>query len=363
MQTALIILNCIFGISIIVSFYILITRKPQQDNSVNELVQKMSSSTDTSLSILRQQLQSIETTVHDRLQSSENRLNENFRLQSRDSNTIIESITEKLSRLDETNKQVMSFTDQLRSFQDILKNPKQRGTILGEYYLETILQRVLPPKTYQIQYAFNNGDLVDAVIFVNGKIIPVDSKFSLDNYNRIVESNSSGSDTDKFVAEFKRDIKTRIDETAKYIRPNENTLEFAFMFIPHEAIYYDLLVAEIGSIKINTQDLVQYAFSKKVIIVSPTSFLAYLQTVMQGLRALQIEESAREIRKNVEELQKHLQAYGEYFGKIGTSLSTVVNHFNTSNREFQKIDRDVVKITGNTTDISIPQVEKPYLET
>ena len=146
-------------------------------------------------------------------------------------------------------------------------------------------------------------------------------------------------------------IKKRIDETSKYIRPEEDTLDFAFMFIPHESIYYDLLVAEVGSIKVNTQDLVQYAFEKKVIIVSPTSFLAYLQTVLQGLRALQIEESAKDIVKRVEELGKHLKAYEEYHNKLGNSLQTVNNHFNASGKELKKVDKDVLRISGTTAGI------------
>jgi DNA recombination protein RmuC len=273
-------------------------------------------------------------------------MRESIMHQSGQSQRIIADITEKLTRLDETNRQVVGFADQLRNLQDILKNPKQRGTILGEYYLETILSKVLPPKTFQTQYQFKNGEAVDAVVFVGTKIIPIDSKFSLENYNRIIDAHQTNSDPEPFVAEFKKDIKKRIDETSKYIRPAENTLDFAFMFIPHESIYYDLLVAEVGSIKVNTQDLVQYAFEKKVIIVSPTSFLAYLQTVLQGLRALQIEESAKDIVKRVEELGKHLKAYEEYHNKLGNSLQTVNNHFNASGKELRKVDKDVLRISG-----------------
>ncbi|MES2224932.1 MAG: DNA recombination protein RmuC, partial [Patescibacteria group bacterium] len=251
---------------------------------------------------------------------------------------------------------------QLRNLQDILKNPKQRGTILGEYYLETILSKVLPPKTFQTQYKFSNGEIVDAVVMVKDKIIPIDSKFSLENYNRIIESNQSGADPEQFVNEFKKDIKKRIDETSKYIRPAENTLDFAFMFIPHESIYYDLLVAEVGSIKVNTQDLVQYAFEKKVIIVSPTSFLAYLQTVLQGLRAMQIEESAKDIVKRVEELGKHMKAYEEYHNKIGGSLSTVVNHYSNAGKELKKVDKDVMRITGAGNEIEPLLVDTSPIE-
>ncbi len=305
----------------------------------------------TGFQLLMQQVTDLQKTIDQKLGESEKSVREGMMHQSNQSNRLIADITERLTRLDETNKQVVGFADQLRNLQDILKNPKQRGTILGEYYLETILSRVLPPKTFQTQYQFKNGEAVDAVVFVDKKIIPIDSKFSLENYNRIIDAHKEGTDPEPFVAEFKKDIKKRIDETSKYIRPEEDTLDFAFMFIPHESIYYDLLVAEVGSIKVNTQDLVQYAFEKKVIIVSPTSFLAYLQTVLQGLRALQIEESAKDIVKRVEELGKHLKAYEEYHNKLGNSLQTVNNHFNASGKELKKVDKDVLRISGTTAGI------------
>ena len=227
------------------------------------------------------------------------------------SQNAISAVTEKLTKLDETNKQVMGFAGQLQSLEDILKNPKHRG-VLGEYQLEMVLKNVLPPSSYKMQYKFNDGDIVDAVVFVKEKIIPIDSKFSLENYNRIVQEKDENIRI-QLEKEFKLDLKKRIDETSKYIKPKEGTMDFAFMFIPAEGIYYDLLINQVGAIKVNTRDLIEYAFKeRKVIIVSPTSFHAYLQTVLQGLRALQIEESAKEIRKNVEMLGKHIQSSHEY---------------------------------------------------
>jgi len=249
----------------------------------------------------------------------------------------------------------------LQGLEDVLKNPKHRG-VLGEYFLENLLKNVLPPKDYQMQYEFKNGDIVDAVVFVKEKIIPIDSKFSLENYNRILQEKDSDR-REELEKQFRVDLKNRIDETAKYIRPNEKTMDFAFMFIPAEGIYYDLLVNQVGAIKINTRDLIEYAFKDKhVIIVSPTSFFAYLQTVLQGLRALQIEESAKEIRKYVEMLQKHLLSYDEYMKKLGNNLSTTVNMYNRADKEFSKIDKDVVKITGKTGEIEPLQIEGPAVK-
>jgi DNA recombination protein RmuC len=256
-------------------------------------------------------------------------------------------MTEKVTRVEETGKQMVGFAEQIQSLQDMLKNPKQRG-ILGEYYLETLLKNVLPPGAYQMQYPFKDGTIVDAVIFVQDKVIPIDSKFSLENYNRLVEEKDP-AERERLERAFKQDLKLRIDETAKYVKPSEGTTEFAFMFIPHEAIYYDLLVAQVGAVKVNTRDLVEYAFKeKRVIIVSPTSFLAYLQTVLQGLKALQIEESAKEIRKNVELLGKHLVSYEDYLRKLGVHLGTTVNMYNAASKEFKKVDKDVLRITGDS---------------
>jgi hypothetical protein len=177
---------------------------------------------------------------------TQNSLHKTIQSQFGQSMKIITDVTQQLTKLDETNRQVISFTDQLQSLQDILKNPKQRG-ILGEYYLETLLKNVLAPNQYQMQYSFSNGEIVDAAVFIKDKIIPVDSKFSLENYNRMVEVTDT---TEKLRLEklFINDLKSRISETAKYIRPEEGTMDFAFMFIPHEAIYYDLLINKIGAI-------------------------------------------------------------------------------------------------------------------
>ena len=274
---------------------------------------------------------------------------------------IISEVTEKLTKLDETNKQVVNFSAQLANLQDILKNPKQRG-VLGEYFLEETLKNVLPPNSYQMQYGFNDGTVVDAVVFVKEKIIPVDSKFSLENYEKILNAPDAAT-REKFEKLFKLDLKTRIDETSKYIKPAEKTMEFAFMFIPSEAIYYDLLINKVGAVQINTRDLIEYAFKERhVIIVSPTSFLAYLQTVLQGLRALQIEESAKDILLNVQKLGKHILSYDNFMKKLGASMSTTVNHYNSAYKEFAKIDKDVVRITDGENKVEPRLIEKPNIE-
>ena len=316
---------------------------------------------DTGLNLILTQLNELSRTVDGKLGESHKQMNESLKFHSTESNKIIRDVTEKLTRLDETNKQVISFADQLQSLQDILKNPKQRG-ILGEYYLETVLKNVLPPGSYQMQYAFPDGNIVDAVVFVKDKIIPIDSKFSLENYNRMIEERNPG-DKKRLETIFVNDLKNRITETAKYIQPDQGTTDFAFMFIPHEAIYYDLLINKVGSQDESAENLIQRASGKyKVIIVSPTSFLAYLQTVLQGLKAMQIEESAKEIIKKVGDLGKHLKSYDEYHTKLGNALGTVVNHYNTSNKELKKIDKDVLRIANVSPELSSLELDKPKIE-
>ena len=262
-----------------------------------------------------------------------------------ESQKLIQDITEKLTEVNESNKQVFSITEQLQNLEKVLKHQKQRGN-LGEASLELILSNILPPGAYKIQHRFTNGDAVDAVIVTKEGIIPVDAKYSLDNYNRIINEKDEDRKAD-LEKDFRNDLKKRIDETAKYIRTEEGTLPFAFMFIPAEGIYYDLLINEVGAVKVNTRSLLDYAYNeKKVVIVSPTTFAAYLQSVLYGFKAFKIEEKAVEIGQRVGELMKHLNAYESYFSKVGNALGTTVNQYNLASKELKKVDKDIIKITG-----------------
>ena len=202
------------------------------------------------------------------------------------------------------------------------------------------------------------------LVFIGDKVIPIDSKFSLENYNRMVEEKNP-AEKERLQKSFVNDLKLRILETSKYVRPDENTIDFAFMFIPHEAIYYDLLVNKIGGSFEDGDNLIQRAASKyKVVIVSPTSFLAYLQTVLQGLKAMKIEETAKDIVKHVGQLGVHLKKYEEYHNKLGISLGTVTNHYNASSKEFKKIDKDVFRINSEVPGIGADMLvlEKPDMD-
>ena len=337
------ILLIIIAVGVIVAVFLLLKKSSKKDEG-------------SSLIMLQQQIGQIAQAVDSKLSES----NKNAQEQFKRSADIIRNVTEKLTRLDETNKQVVGFADQLQGLQDILKNPKQRG-ILGEYYLETVLKNVLPPSSYQMQYSFSNGEIVDAVVFVDKRIIPIDSKFSLENYNRILETRDP-NEKKRFETAFVNDLKLRIDETSKYVRPEEKTMDFAFMFIPSEAVYYDLLINKIGMITEDTNNLIYYAGKKKVVVVSPTSFLAYLQTVLQGLRNQKISEEAHLIIKEVERLGKHMFTYSEHMKRLGQHLDTTVSSYNKAGKELLKIDKDVVKITDGKARIKIGEGESPHLD-
>lgn len=317
-----------------VVLFLLLSKKPQNGGE--------------GLTLIQQQIGELRNTLDARVAESSKSMQDNMQRQYAESSRLIKEITQEITSVKEIGRQTQSFAEQLKSLQDILKNPKQRG-VLGEYYLETVLKNVLPPGMYQTQYAFKNGEIVDAAVFVNKKIVPVDSKFSLENYNRLIQAPES--EKPALEKAFVNDLKLRITETAKYIRPEEDTMDFAFMFIPSEGIYYDLLVNKVGAGE--EDNLIQRAASKyKVIIVSPTSFLAYLQTVLQGMKAMQIEQKALEIQKRVGELAKHLGSYDEYMKKLGNTLQTTVNHYTAAYKEFAKIDKDVVRISGESADVT-----------
>lgn len=317
------------------------------------------------LLLLQKELQHLAQTMDQKLGESSRQMTASVQTQFSESQKLVRNVTESLTKLDETNKQVIGFADQLQSLQDVLQNPKRRG-VLGEYYLETVLKNVLPPAVYKMQYSLGEGDdgrelIVDAAIFVQDKIIPIDSKFSLENYNRLIEERRP-EEAERVQKSFKQDLKNRIDETAKYIRPQKGTMDFALMFIPSEAIFYDLLINQVGATKINTEDLIQYAAKRKVNIVSPNSFYAFLQTILHGLKQMEIEKSTHDIIKKVDQLSRHIKSHEGFMAKLGNSLKTTVNHYTTAHKEFAKIDKDVFRITGKSAEIEPIVIEKPNLE-
>lgn len=306
-------------------------------------------------------INNLQQAMGDKLERNNTVMQTSMQKQLGESAKLVADVTQRLAKLDETNRRVVDVADELKTLQNVLQNPKQRG-VFGEYYLESVLDNILPSKNYQMQYKFKDGETVDAVVFLDkGQILPIDSKFSLENYNRMV-GESAKPEREKLLAKVRTDLKNRIDETSKYIRPSEKTMDFAFMFIPSESLYYDLLIGDVGTGS-SARDLIEYAFrDKKVIIVSPTSFMAYLQTVLQGLRSLQIEEQAKDIQIRVGKLGQHIGSFDSYMQKLGSSLGTTVNHYNAAHKELGKVDKDVVKIAGNVPSVEPLLIDKPHLD-
>lgn len=339
---------------VFIGLYLFMSQKKSGNNESVGLIKQDLTSLNDGIAKLKDSLQK-------ELSDSNQLMQKSLSSQLQTSSKLVADVTQRLTKLDETNKRVVDVADELKSLQNVLSNPKQRG-VLGEYYLQTVLENVLPSNSFQMQYRFKDGEIVDAAVFVDkGKIVPIDSKFSLENYNRLIEAKDK-VEKDRLLKQIKIDLKNRIDETAKYIRPDEDTMELAFMFIPSEAIYYDLLIGEVGT-GVSARDLIEYAFKdKKVIIVSPTTLLAYLQTVLQGLRSLQIEVQAKDIQKRVGQLGSHIAKYEDFMQRLGNSLGTTVGHYNNAHKELKKVDKDIVKIADTNESVEPLLLDRPTTE-
>ncbi len=352
-----------FLIGVLVLLVLIFLKLNKSQNSGSEIadeVFELNTKLNEQLKYLKDELRHTASNIDSKLHEHQRDMNTNVKDQFSESQKLIGQITRELTEVKEGNKQVFSMTEQLSNLEKVLTNQKQRGN-WGEGSLELILSNVIN-NNFAMQHYFENGEAVDAVVFIKDKMLPIDSKFSLDNYQRCIDAEDDES-RKYYAEEFKKDLKLRITETSKYIREKENTLPIAFMFIPSEAIYYDLLAGENSRLKINTQKLIEYAQSQKVFIVSPTSILAYLHLVLSGIKAFTIEEGAKQIQKRVEELSKHIDAYEEYYKKLGNTLTTTVNHYNSGYKELKKIDKDVYKITegvsgGNMETLAL---DKPRL--
>ncbi len=338
---------------------------PQADTQlfslINDLRKEIQSTTNSS----RKEVETKLDQMHERMVANLNTSSATLQKHFTHTLSSVRDVTERLTKLDETNKQVLGFSKQLQSLENILKNPKQRG-ILGEYWLESLLGQVLAPGQYKMQHQLGIDEktgqklIPDAVIYIKDLIVPIDAKFSLENYNRI--SNETDKERrSKLEKEFKADVKLRIDETSKYIQPEMGTTNFSFMFVPAEGVYHNLINSDIGAVKVNTRNLIEYAFEKGVMIVSPTSFFAYLQTVIFGLKALQIEDSVKEIQKQAEALMRHMKAYEEHHNRVGKHLDTTIRAYSASNKELNKIDKDIFKITegGAGKELELLEVDLP----
>ncbi len=309
------------------------------------------------LDLILQQMNEVNRTLDLKMSETHRSVGEQFRDSQRVIQEINNQVNEQLrevirgqSEVAERSNRIFSIAEQLQDLQRTLKSQKERGNF-GESGLKLILSNILPPEVYETEYKFSNGDRVDAVIHTPEGMIPIDAKFSLEGYIEIINEDDDKK-RDILDKRFRDDLKRRVDETAKYIRPSEGTLPFAFMYIPAEGIYYDLLAKKVSKNTSNSRNIINYAINdKKVIIVSPTTFYAYLQSVLYGFRAFKIEKNTESIKKNVVKLSRHFNRYNEYFVKLGSSLKTAVGHYDHADKELGKIGGDMERITGESLGI------------
>ena len=367
-----IIIAVLIFLVLILTFFIFYVRNNSSKNKTSDLI-NFSESLTNQIQEVRREIYKNSKESREDIESRLNEINkqmhsftksssENMSIRFKQSDQVMKDVTSELEKIKGTNEKVLTFANQMKTLEKILGNQKQRG-IFGEIQLENLLSNVLPPELFKMQHSFKNNESVDAIVKVNEFIIPIDAKFSLDNYNKMIES-SDKDELEILEKKFKSDIKNRIDETAKYIRPNEGTVDYAYMFIPADGLYQDLLNSRVGTLKINQRDLVSYAYTKKVMIVSPMSLFPMLQVTTKALNNMKVEESVQQIQMNIEKLGNHLKAYQTYHEKLGNSLSTVVNHYNFSSKEYKKIDKDITKLTSNRVNIGIESetLERPLIE-
>jgi DNA recombination protein RmuC len=244
------------------------------------------------------------------------------------------NVKEQLGKLEETNKQIIAISQNISSLQELLRAPKFRGA-MGETFLENLLSQVLPKEHYEVQYRFKSSDAVDAVIRLGERLVPVDAKFSLENFQKMLEA-SDEQVKESFRKKFIQDIKNRINEiSVKYILPAENTYDFALMYIPAENVYYEVIIKE---------DIFTYSMSKKVIPVSPNTFYAYLQVICLGLRGLKVEENAKIILKSLGALAVETERFKEDFNILGSHLVDVNKKYSDAQKRFDKVSERLINI-------------------
>lgn len=307
-----------------------------------------------SLSLLQQQIASLETQLTTRLNQVTGQINEQLRESAevlRDTHktmgerldstaNIVGAVRASLGKLEETSRHLYEVGKDISSLQELLRAPTFRGEV-GEFLLGNLLSQLLPREHFILKHEFKNGEVVDAVIRLGGKLVPIDSKFPLENFRRMVESKSEGerrTSQRKFIA----DVKKRIDEiTQKYILSDEGTFDFALMYIPAENVYYETIIKDEFSSE--EKGISSYALARKVIPVSPNSFYAYLQAILLGLKGMKIEKNVQEIIANLGRLSTDLSRFKEDFQVMGKHLSNTRNKYEEAEK---KLDRFTDKLIG-----------------
>jgi DNA recombination protein RmuC len=322
---------------------------------MEQLRGQMGDGLNKNISLLTEQLRAINEQVNQQLhlvnqqlQNSSGQIGQ--RLDS--AREVISKVSEKLGELSKTSEQIHEVGKNIATLQEILRPPKLRGG-LGEQFLGELLSQILPPEFFTLQYTFSSGERVDAVVKIGEKLVPIDSKFPLDNFKRVIECKT---DEERKTCQkiFYRDVKKHIDDIAnKYILPQEGTYDFALLYIPAENVYYETITKDesFGEEK----GVLNYALTKRVIPVSPNSFYAYLQVIILGLKGLQIEKDALKIQALLSGLKKDIGGFQEDFQLVGKHLSNALNKFEEARRRLDKFSFKLEQIESQP---SLPFKEK-----
>jgi len=265
---------------------------------------------------------------------------------------VIGDVQKNIGALSEASRQIFEVGKNIATLQDILQPPKLRGG-LGEQFLGELLSQVLPPQCFTLQHMFSSGERVDAVVKLGEKLVPIDSKFPLDNFRRILDSKTE-EERKGYQKAFTRDVKKHVDDiSSKYILPQEGTYDFALLYIPAENVYYETITKDdsFGEEK----GILNYALNKKVIPVSPNSFYAYLQVIVLGLKGLQIEKDAQKILTLLTSLKKDLGGFQDDFLLVGKHLGNAMNKFEEARRRLDKFNFKLEQIESQP---SLPLPDK-----
>jgi DNA recombination protein RmuC len=322
---------------------------------IDALRSQLSQAFDSNTHLIQQQLGQLIGQVNERLRENAEALSiTQSSLGERLDNAalVVGSVQKSLGGLEEANRKIYEVGKDIASLQDILRAPKMRGG-LGEFFLEDLLAQTLPASHFTMQHVFKSGEKVDAAIRLGSSLVPVDAKFPLENFKRIL---NAGSDDEQARAkrQFTIDVRKHIDAIAgKYILPDEGTYDFALMYIPAENVYYETIIKDDA---LGDRNLSQYALSKRVIPVSPNSFYAYLQAVVFGLKGMRIEERATEILGYLSRLQGDFGKFRDDFAVVGKHLGHAHASFQASEKRLDKFAQKLLSADAEQEELSVPRV-------
>jgi len=297
-----------------------------------------------SIGLLQQQLEALKAAqedTKDKLQKSLLDGQTNISRNMQASQEVLDRLNKQIGELQGTNKQMMQIGSEVRRLEDILSSPKLRGQ-MGEWSLENLLANILPKDSYKLQHTFKDGKVVDALVQLADFSVPIDAKFPLPGFEKVVKAEAE-EEKIKLRRQFLKDVTAHIDKIASdYIRPAEGTLDFALCYIPAENVYYETIVKYAGE----THDILQYCFDKKVIPVSPNLLYTYLMTVAMGLHGLQIEKQAAEIRQNLKKLNASFADFLGNWDTLGTHLRNAYSKYEDGQKKLDRFGMQLDQTQG-----------------